>query len=391
MQAILLVIDSFGIGELPDAGQYGDEGANTALHICEAIPGKKWPNLQKLGLGNCAGLLGHHLSGCEPEPVPGASFGAMAQASPGKDTTTGHWELAGVVLDRPFFTFPPEFPSFPENLVKQFQDRTGHRILGNKSASGTAVIEELGPAHLRGEGLIVYTSADSVLQIAAHEDLVPVEQLYEICRIAREICDDYHVGRVIARPFKGGPGGFIRTASRRDFSISPPDHTILPHLTRNGVQTIGIGKIGDIFAEKGLAESLHDAGNLACIDRTIACMKIRSTIPRFLFINLVDTDMLYGHRRDIKGYHDAITAIDSALPEIMALLAEPDLLIITADHGCDPGFRGTDHTREYVPLLAYQKAGQIKNLGVRSSFSDVAQTLASFFGAPGAAHGQSFL
>lgn len=391
MKAVLLIIDSFGMGALPDAGRYGDEGANTALHICEAMPGPKWPALQRLGLGNCATLLGYRLPGCEPVEKPLAGFGVMAQASAGKDTTTGHWELAGVVLDKPFHTFPPQFPSFPDALVKEFQDRTGYPILGNKSVSGTQVIEEFGPAHMNGEGLIAYTSADSVFQIAAHEGIVPVDRLYNICKTARELCDGYHVGRVIARPFKGTPGHFVRTASRKDFSMSPPKKTILDHLRDHGVQTTGIGKIGDIFCEKGLSESYHDAGNPACIDRTISCMK-KSTEPRtFLFINLVDTDMLYGHRRDIKGYHDAVQAIDDMLFEIIDLMSKEDLLIITADHGCDPGFKGTDHTREYVPLLVYQKQTSAGNLGIRTGFSDVADSLASFFNIPEKIHGTSFI
>ncbi len=391
MRAVLLVIDSFGAGALPDAHLYGDEGANTALHICETIPQKKWQNLQKLGLGNCAALLGHHLAGCESVQHPLASYGVMQEKSHGKDTTTGHWELAGILLDTPFHTFPLTFPSFPEQLIKAFRDQTGYEILGNTGASGTAIIEKFGEAHMNGKGLILYTSADSVLQIAAHEEIVPLEKLYEVCRTARILCDTYNIGRVIARPFIGVPGLFQRTASRRDFSMVPPQKTILDHLQEFGIQTIGIGKIGDIFTEKGLSISYHDAGNQACFARTFECMKKNDEIDKFLFINLVDTDMLFGHRRDIKGYHDAVQDIDDTLPTVMNLMSDDDLLMITADHGCDPGFKGTDHTREYVPLLVYKKRGKVRNLSIRTSFCDVAQSLASFFSVPAMVHGKSFI
>lgn len=391
MQAILLIIDSFGVGALPDADRYGDGGANTALHICEAIPSRKWPWLQRLGLGNCAQLLGYVLPGCEPCSSPLAGFGVMAEASAGKDTTTGHWELAGIQLNHPFHTFPATFPSFPENLVTAFETRTGFKILGNKSASGTAIIEELGEAHMKGQGIIVYTSADSVLQIAAHEDIVGIQELYNICDIARNLCDPYNVGRVIARPFVGRPGQFKRTGARKDFSMAPPEKTLLDHLQEHGVQTVGIGKIGDIFKEQGLDLSFHDAGNQACLSRTLDCMTETAGRDRFLFVNLVDTDMMFGHRRDIKGYHDAVQAIDDALPRIMARMSHEDLLIITADHGCDPGFKGSDHTREYVPLLAYRKQTPAESLGCRTSFCDVAQSLAVFFRRPAMARGNSFI
>lgn len=390
MQAILLIIDSFGVGALPDAGLYGDEGSNTALHICEAMPLKKWHWLQKLGFGNCASLLGHSLPGCEPARSPMASFGVMKEVSSGKDTTTGHWELAGIILDKPFHTFPKAFPSFPEELVKKIEKQTGFKILGNKSASGTAIIEEFGKAHIKGEGLIVYTSADSVLQIAAHEEIIPVKELYKVCEIVRKLCNPYNVGRVIARPFIGIPGKFIRTDSRKDFSMLPTGKTILDQLQKNGVQTIGIGKIGDIFKEQGLDLSYHDKGNKACLERTLECMK-KNEQNRFIFINLVDTDMLFGHRRQIKGYHDAVQKIDDALPKILDQMSKKDLLIISADHGCDPGFKGTDHTREHVPLLVYQKQAKSGNLGIRDSFCDVAQSLASFFKVPAMGHGKSFI
>ena len=391
MKAVLLIIDSFGVGPLPDAADYGDSGANTALHICEGMPLVQWPVLQQLGLGNAAALLGHTLKGCEAQAAPRASFGVMAEASAGKDTTTGHWELAGLVLDRPFHTFPLNYPSFPDTLIDAFKAKTGYDVLGNKGASGTAIIEELGQAHLDGQGIILYTSADSVLQIAAHEDIVTVEELYRVCGIARELCNPLNVGRVIARPFEGIPGHFRRTASRRDFSMPPSGKTILDHLSSNGVQTIGIGKIGDIFTEQGIDVSHHDAGNPACLERLIVCLEEDSKGDSFIFVNLVDTDMLFGHRRDINGYHDAVAAIDERLTVVMERLGPEDLLIITADHGCDPGFTGTDHTREYVPLLVVQPGHSPKDLGIRQSFSDVAQSLASFFNLPAIRNGSSFI
>jgi len=391
MRAVLLVIDSFGIGALPDAADYGDSGANTALHICEAVPGVAWPNLQKMGLGNCAELLGHLLPGCEPVDRPEASFGALAEGAKAKDTITGHWELAGVKLDPPFQTFPLTCPSFPAELLDQLRAGSGHGILGNRGGSGTTIIEELGARHLAGEGIIVYTSADSVLQIAAHEAVVPVAELHAICRTARELADPYRIGRVIARPFTGEPGAFIRTAARRDFSMLPPAPTILELLSARGVETIAIGKIGDIFSERGIDTSHHDRGNSACMDRLFSVLAAAGQGDQFIFVNLIDTDMLYGHRRDNRGYHDAVARIDARLPELMALLADTDLLLISADHGCDPTFAGTDHTREYVPLLAFCRNKEAVSLGVRNSFADVAESVARFFGLASPAMGTSFV
>lgn len=389
-RAILLIIDSFGIGALPDAASYGDEGANTALSICSHIDDLQWPWLKKLGLGNCASLLGTTLPGCEPENQPLASFGVMAEKSAGKDTTTGHWELAGLILDQPFTTFPLPFPSFPDKLIEKLKKEIGFDILGNCGASGTAIIEELGPKHLNGEGIIVYTSADSVLQIAAHKDIVSLDELYSMCEKARKICDEYKVGRVIARPFTGEPGKFIRTNERRDFSMLPTGTTILDHLQQHEVETVAIGKIGDIFSEQGITTSYHDAGNSACIERTLSELQKQAEHDQFLFVNLVDTDMYFGHRRDIEGYYNAVCEIDSAIPQIIGELAEDDLLIISADHGCDPGFKGTDHTREYVPLLSYSNEFAARDLGIRSSFCDAAQSLAAFFSLPPIKQGHSF-
>lgn len=398
MRTTILVIDSFGIGAQGDAAAYGDEGANTALHICERIEGEKWPNLRRLGLGNAGSLLGFTLPGCEPVERPLAGWGVMSERSPGKDTTTGHWEIAGIVLDKPFHTFPPTYPSFPEELVAAFESETGRKILGNKAASGTVIIEELGKEHLSTGRPILYTSSDSVLQIAAHEEVIPVEELYRLCETARRLCDPYQVGRVIARPFIGKPGSFKRTAGRRDFSIELPGPSLLDHLEGRGVKTIGVGKIGDIFNERGIVESHHDKGNPACLDRT--CSLLAEALPagpgsasapeELIFVNLVDTDMVYGHRRDVEGYFRAVAEIDGRLPEMMEEMRSGDLLIVTADHGCDPTFRGTDHTREHVPLIAYRKGFEGRSLGIRSGFSDVAQTIASLMTGEPVANGTSF-
>lgn len=391
MRALLLVIDSFGVGELPDAAIYGDSGANTVLHICEAVKEVAWPHLQQLGLGNCAVLLGHDPPGCESVQQPLASYGVMSEASAGKDTITGHWELAGIVLDNPFPTFPLHYPSFPEDLISSLTEETGYNVLGNVGASGTAIIEQLGSAHLKGHGIIIYTSSDSVLQIAAHEEIVPLYELYTICETARQLCDPYRIGRVIARPFMGKPGNFTRTANRKDFSMAAPGDTILDILQANGVETVAIGKIGDIFNEQGIDKSFHDSGNRACLDRLIGCFQEPVTKKQFLFVNLIDTDMLYGHRRNIRGYHDSVQRIDKRLPELFNLMKQEDILIITADHGCDPGFKGSDHTREYVPLLVYAKGIAGSDLGIRQSFSDVAQSLASFFKVPMTKRGEAFI
>jgi len=391
-RATILVIDSFGIGELPDAADFGDAGANTALHICENVPGPKWPVLRKMGLGNSSALLGNILPGCEPVERPLASWGVMAEVSPGKDTTTGHWELAGLQLEKSFTVFPSAFPSFPEKLVTDFIEQTGCKgVLGNKAASGTEIIAELGEEHLRTGYPIIYTSGDSVFQIAAHNDLYKIDKLYEMCEIARKLCDEYYVGRVIARPFDGRPGDFFRTKDRHDYSIALPGDTILDHLQKNGVETVAVGKIGSIFDEQGIDISYHDAGNPACLERTEEIFATRPEKNQFVFVNLVDTDMVYGHRRDPKGYCDAVTGIDGKLEGLMDRMDDEDLLIITADHGCDPTYRGTDHTREYIPLLVYRKNRESKDLGIRKTFADTAQSLASFFAVPSVKNGSVFL
>ena len=395
MRATLLVIDSFGIGALPDAGDYGDQGANTALHIAEGIVGPKWEALGRLGLGNAAELLGNTLPGCESLATPEGFYGVMAEKSPGKDTTTGHWELAGLERTKPFHVFPSKYPSFPGGLLETFSRETGRRVIGNKAASGTAIIEELGEEHMKTGALICYTSADSVFQIAAHEETVPLEELYRCCKIARKLTDPYPVGRVIARPFIGKPGAFSRTKGRRDFSLLPPKGGLMEHLQRRGVVTHGVGKIGDIFAEKGLTHSHHDKGNSACLDRIEALLSKPARGREFFFVNLVDTDMIYGHRRDLAGYGTEVEKISRRIPALQAKMDRGDILIITADHGCDPAFKGTDHTREYVPLLVYRRGGAPKegsgNLGIREAFSDVAATVSEFFEAEAYPRGRSFL
>lgn len=382
VRAVVLVIDAFGIGALPDAGDYGDTGANTLRSVCRVEPGGarvQWPHLLAMGLGNAAALAGDLVAQCPPVPEPKASFGAMAEQSIGKDTTTGHWELAGIVSERGFHTFSAQYPSFPAELVASFEKETGYELIGNRAASGTAIIEDLGREQMSGRRVIGYTSADSVLQIAAHEDVVNLEQLYEICRTARRICNDYRVARVIARPFTGRPGHFTRTPGRRDFSIDLPGPTVLDRLLKHGVQTVGVGKIGDIFNHQGLAVSYPDKGNPASLKRIDALVRRKSASDQLIFANLVDTDMLYGHRRDPAGFYQAIQGIDRALPDLCGQLSDADLLMITADHGCDPCFAGSDHTREYAPLLLYQPGRAAANLGIRKSFADVSATLSTFF------------
>lgn len=370
-KALLIVLDSVGAGALPDAHLYGDEGANTLGHIAGALP-LRLPNMNAMGFSHIPGI------GLEPDERAAGAFGKMAEQSPGKDTTTGHWEIAGLRLERPFPTFPD---GFPRELLEAFEKAIGTKTLGNYPASGTVILDQLGEEHIRTGYPIVYTSADSVFQIAAHEEVIPLPRLYEMCETARGLLTGpYAVGRVIARPFVGEKAGaFTRTKGRRDFSLDPTGETVLDLLKSKGHQVLGVGKIEDIFNHRGLTASNHAAGNPACIDAAIDYMK--QDFDGLCFVNLVDTDMIYGHRRDVKGYRDALEYADSRLPELTALMQEGDLLIITADHGCDPTFRGTDHTREYVPLLAWQKGMQgLYNLGVRKSFSDVAATISEFFG-----------
>lgn len=386
MRGVILIIDAFGIGSAPDAGDYNDTGAHTLRSAAEARGSGgqvQWPTLLALGLGNSATLTGPPVAGCPPVEHPEASYGVMAPASRGKDTTTGHWEIAGIIMQQGFHLFPPDYPSFPPELVARFERETGFTLIGNRAVSGTAIIEELGEVHLQGGGLICYTSADSVFQIAAHEEVVPLAQLYQTCLIARRICDDYGIARVIARPFTGEPGNFTRTAGRHDYSIDLPGPSMLDMLRGRGVETVGIGKIGDIFNQQGLAVSHPDKGNGNCLRRLQQLLEEGGSAPQLIFVNLVDTDMLYGHRRDAEGYYRAIEEIDIELEGLLSRLADDDFLIISADHGCDPKFRGTDHTREYVPLLFYQRSRKPAGLGIRASFADLAATVCSLYGVEG--------
>jgi len=368
----LLIMDSVGVGELPDAGDYGDAGSNTLANTAKAVGGLKLPNLGHLGLGNII-----HVEGTPPVQNPAASYGRMAERSAGKDTTTGHWEMAGVILERPFPVYPDGFP--PE-LIKMYEKKIGRPVLGNKAASGTEIIKELGEKHMETGYPIVYTSADSVFQVAAHEEIIPVEELYSMCRAAREMLVGNHaVGRVIARPFIGEPGSFRRTARRHDFSIKPPGKTVLNLLVENNIKVTAVGKINDIFAGDGISRAVPTTGNVEGIDRTLELL--RSPEEGLIFTNLVDFDMLYGHRNDPRGYAEALAELDRRVPELLGAMREEDVAIITADHGCDPTTPSTDHSREYVPLLVYGKAVEAGvNLGVRETFADVAATVAEIFG-----------
>jgi len=381
-RAFWIVLDSVGAGALPDAAAFGDAGADTLGHVAEAVGGLRLPQLERLGLGNA-----HRIRGVPPAAVPAAWTGRMAERSPAKDTTTGHWELAGVPNDRPFPTFPDGFP--PE-IVEPFVRRTGRGVLGNKAASGTQILEELGAEHLATGKWILYTSADSVFQVAAHTGVVPLSELYRGCAIAREILDPFHVGRVIARPFEGEPGSFRRTYDRRDYALPPPRPTVLEALAGAGWPVVGVGKIHDIFAGRGVTESIHTEGNDDGCRRVIELA--RAVGRGLVFVNLVDFDMTYGHRNDAAGYARALEAFDGHLGMLLGVLRPGDLLLITADHGCDPTTPGTDHTREYVPVVGLVAGGGPGgDLGTRDSFADVGATVAEFFGVPGTGHGVSFL
>jgi phosphopentomutase len=391
MRAFLIILDSVGIGEAPDAADFGDAGAATLPHLAEAAAGLHAPALQRLGLGNIPGLLskGLPITGVPPEPAPLASFGALQERSRGKDTTTGHWELAGLLLDHPFHLFPSGPPSFPADLVQAFEQGTGRRLIGNRAASGTAIIQELGEQHLREGAFIAYTSADSVFQIAAHTDIVPLPELYRACELARKLLNPLHVGRVIARPFRGKPGAFERTPDRRDFSFPLPEPTVLDSLVEAGHAVTLVGKLEDIFARRGYTQSFHTTDNASSQARLLALS--RDQPDGLVMANLIDFDMLYGHRRDARGYAAALEQTDVFLAEFMTRLGPDDVLILTADHGNDPTFHGTDHTREYVPLLVFQHGRPDRSLGIRQGFYDVAQSLAAFFKIPPMPRGISFL
>lgn len=368
----LIVLDGVGVGFLPDADQYGDVGANTMAHVVEAEK-PALPNMAAMGLGRIPGA-GYPDGG----DVRGA-FGKCREVSPGKDTTTGHWEMAGLRLSQPFPTF---HEGFPREVIEAFEKAIGRKTLGNYAASGTAIIEELGAEHLRTGYPIVYTSADSVFQIACHETVYPIEELYRICEIARTILTGpYAVGRVIARPFAGEAGSFYRTAKRKDFSVVPFGDTLLDVVSGAGLSVLGVGKIEDIFANRGLTGSNHAAGNAACLEALLAYMK--EDFTGLVFTNLVDYDMVYGHRNDTAGFAEALVYFDEKLAKIKAMMGPEDLVIITADHGCDPTFPGTDHTREYTPLLCWHPGmKEAVDLGVRHTFSDIAATIAEALGLP---------
>jgi phosphopentomutase len=379
---VLIVLDGVGIGALPDAADYDDAGANTLQHVAESCGGLTLPNLRRLGLGN---LL--PLKGVPPADKPAAGYGRMNETSCGKDSTTGHWELAGIHQEYPFAVYPQGFPT---EIIDEFTRRTGLRPLGNYAASGTDILRQLGEEHMRTGRPIVYTSVDSVFQIAAHEELIPVPRLYELCRVAREILNPYRVVRVIARPFVGSSrDSYRRTARRHDFSMPPNAETILDRLQSAGQEVVGVGKISDLFAGRGITRTLPTENNRHGMAVSLTALgELRQGV---LFINLVDFDMLFGHRLDALGFGRALEEFDAWLPGLMAAMNEEDLLLITADHGCDPTTPGTDHCREYVPLLGWTpglKAGC--SLGVRNSFADVAATLGENFGL-GWTTGESFL
>ncbi len=366
----LIVLDSLGAGEAPDAAAYGDSGSHTLRAICRT-PGFCIDNLRRLGIGNIDGLnfLG-------PTPSPLAAHARLRECSAGKDTTTGHFEISGVVMPAPLPTYPDGFPA---EIIEAFSRETGRGVLCNRPASGTQVIEEYGAEHMRTGALIVYTSADSVFQIAAHEEIVPPEQLYDYCRIARRILVGEHgVGRVIARPFIGEPGSFTRTAGRHDFSIEPPAVTVLDRMAEAGLDTIAVGKINDIFAGRGISRALPTAGNDDGMEKTLAVAG--EDWHGLCFVNLVDFDSAYGHRNDVDGYGAALTRFDAWLGRFMEQMREGDALIITADHGCDPSTPSTDHSREYVPLLIYSSSLAPRNLGTKDGFFRIAATLAEAFG-----------
>ena len=382
-RAVVLVLDSAGVGELPDAARYRDEGSSTVPHVAAAVAGLRLPNLEALGLGRIVPI-----AGVTPLPHPEGAFGRMTEQSAGKDSTTGHWELMGLILPRPFPTYPHGFP--PE-IIRAFEQAIGRPVLGNRPASGTVIIDELGEEHRRTGYPIVYTSADSVFQIAAHEDVLPVHQLYEWCQTARRLLVGEHaVSRVIARPFVGQPGAFQRTDRRRDFSLEPLGRTVLDALTERGIPVYAIGKIGDLFAERGITESVHTHNDLDGLARTAEAA--RRVDRGLIFTNVVDLDAVYGHRNDVEGYARQLERIDAALGPILAAVGDETLLIITADHGNDPTTPSTDHSREYVPLLVHGPGiRRGTDLGTRQTFADAGVSVAAALGAPWRGPGSSFL
>jgi phosphopentomutase len=380
-RVVLIVLDSVGIGALPDAIAYGDDGSNTLGHIAERVP-LHIPVLRSLGLDRLVALSE------DPAAVPRGAYGRMAEASAGKDSVTGHWEMMGVVLDRPFPTFPAGFPA---DLIAAFERRIGRATMGNVVASGTEIIERLGPDHVRTGKPIVYTSADSVFQIAAHEDVIPISELYRICRVAFELfANGLGVGRIIARPFVGTPGAFTRTANRHDYALEPTGPTLLDRLTERNIPVVAIGKVNDLFAGRGILQTVATTSDADGMDKLEAAMK--ETAAGFIFMNLVDFDTLYGHRNDVAGYAANLQRFDERLECILAALRPDDMLVVTADHGNDPSTPSTDHSREYVPILVTgHKVRAGVDIGTRRTFADLGQTLAANFGVEQLPHGWSFL
>jgi phosphopentomutase len=380
-RVIWIVLDSVGVGEMPDAEAYGDKGSDTLGNIARRRP-LHLPNLRSLGLANLKPL-----EGLPPDPAPIGAYGRAALASPGKDTTTGHWEMAGIHLSKPFPLYPH---GFPREILEPFENRIGRGILGNKAASGTEIIQELGAEHMRTGSPIVYTSADSVFQVAAHEEVIPLFELYKMCEIAREILRGPHeVGRVIARPFVGQPGSFTRTPNRHDFATPPPKGMLLDRLAERDVEIFSVGKIFDIFLGRGIRETEKTKNNADGMQKTLEAMEALEA--GLIFVNLVDFDQLYGHRNDVEGYARALEDVDAWLPRFEDQLRQNDLAILTADHGCDPTTPSTDHSREYVPVLVYGKCARAGvDLGLRSTLSDIGQTVAENFGAR-IDKGESFL
>jgi len=383
-RVIIIVLDSLGIGEMPDAADYGDVGSNTLGNMAEAVGGLNIPNLEKLGISKLLDFKGAQ----KPEKIIG-SYGKMMEASVGKDSTTGHWEIAGIIIKDPFRVYPN---GFPEEIIKEFEKRTGRKVIGNKPASGTKIIKELGPEHEKTGALIVYTSADSVFQIAAKEEIVPVEELYRYCEIARNLLDEkgHKVARVIARPFTGNWPNYVRTPRRKDFSLKPEEETLLDKLVNFGISVHAIGKIYDLYAGKGITTHVKTVDNADGIEKTIGALKDKKE-DCLIFTNLVDFDMKYGHRNDPKGYAKALEYFDKKLDEIWANMLPRDILFITADHGCDPVTPSTDHSREMVPVLVC--GNDVKEnvyIGVRKTFADLGQTVADIFEVGPLRNGESF-
>lgn len=382
-RAILVVLDSVGIGEMPDAADYGDVGSNTLGNIAKKVRGMDLPNLEALGLGNIAPL-----EGVKAVDAPQGAFGKSAELSIGKDTVTGHWEMSGVILEKPLNTYPE---GFSKEIMDAFEEKIGRKTLGNEVASGTEIIERLGEEHVKTGFPIIYTSADSVFQIAAHEEVIPLEELYRYCEIAREmLVGDWQVGRVIARPFIGDVDAFQRTSNRKDYALDPFNKTILEYVKEAGQNVMCVGKISDVFNNIGVTHTIHTSHNMEGVDETLRFMDQK--LPGLLWTNLVDFDSKFGHRNDWQGYYNALKDFDNRLPELLEKMEEEDILILTADHGCDPTTPSTDHSREYIPILVVGKSIKAgSTLGVRKSFSDIGKTVLDYLGVENELHGESFL